>query len=466
MNIALIGPTGSGKGTHALELEERFSMRHAATGDLLRENLKQQTPLGLLAQSCIERGELVPDELVDAMIQSWIRATDDRRGILFDGFPRTAYQASFMDELLGKLGRSLDLVVYLRVSDEAIIERLSGRTICHLCQATYHDSLHPPTHPGKCDRCQGELIRRPDDTPEIVAARLRSFHRTTGPVLDYYQKSHRLVILEGEGSVRQVKAALLATLDHVSRGEVPASLLANPQDVTDLKPVPPETALSARPSLDLVLLGGPGSGKGTQAEQLCRALGLPHIATGDLFRENLKHQTDLGKLAKTYMDRGELVPDDVTEAMVRERLARPDTQAGFVLDGFPRTLPQAQALAEIMGHLRRRLEGVLYIDVSDGEIVNRLSGRLICRHCQTPYHRQFKPPKAANTCDACGGELYQRDDDNPTTVKARLATFLGQTTPLIRFYKESGLLHEIQGEGKPAEVTERTLAVARNLAGS
>lgn len=463
MNISLLGPTGVGKGTHALELAERFSLRHAATGDLFRENLKERTALGLLARKYMERGELVPDEVVDAMIEAWVRAADEKQGVLFDGFPRTAYQAGFLDDLFKELGRPFDLVIYLRVSDEAIVRRLSGRLICQLCQATYHTEFHPPQTACKCDRCGGELYRRPDDTPEIVQTRLRSFHRVTGPVLDFYQKSRRLVILEGEGAIDQVRAALVATCEHVLRGEVPPSLLASTQDLEGLKPVAPAAVVAAKPSLDLVLLGGPGSGKGTQAEQLCKELSLPHIATGDLFRENLKNQTDLGKLAKTYMDRGELVPDDVTEAMVQERLARPDTAPGFVLDGFPRTLPQAEALGEMMVHLRRRIEGVLYINVSDDEIVNRLGGRLICRQCQTPFHKKFRPPKQEGVCDSCGGELYQRDDDNPATVKARLTTFHGQTAPLIEFYQKAGLLHEVNGEGNLADVAARTLSAAKAL---
>jgi adenylate kinase len=197
---------------------------------------------------------------------------------------------------------------------------------------------------------------------------------------------------------------------------------------------------------------------------MSKHLNLPHIATGDLFRDNLKNDTDLGKLAKTYMNRGELVPDDVTKSMVEDRLARPDTGGGFILDGFPRTMPQAQALMEMMAKLRRRIAGVLYINVSDEAIVARLSGRLICRNCQTPYHLQFKPPKKAGVCDNCGGELYQRDDDNPDTVRARLKTFHDQTEPLIEFYERAGLLHEIAGEGEVAQVVERTLAVARRLA--
>ena len=217
-------------------------------------------------------------------------------------------------------------------------------------------------------------------------------------------------------------------------------------------------------SLDLVLLGGPGSGKGTQAEQLSKELNLPHIATGDLFREHLNDATDLGKLAKTYMDRGELVPDDVTEAMVEERLARADTRDGFILDGFPRTLPQAHALTEMLAGLKRAIAGVLYINVTDEAIVNRLSGRLICRNCQTPYHKQFKPSKKPGVCDNCGGELYQRDDDNPNTVRSRLKTFHGQTEPLIGYYQKAGVLHEISGEGEVSQVIERSLAAARSLA--
>jgi adenylate kinase len=215
-----------------------------------------------------------------------------------------------------------------------------------------------------------------------------------------------------------------------------------------------------------VLLGAPGSGKGTQAEQLSRQLNLPHIATGDLFRENLKNQTELGQLAKAYMDRGELVPDDVTEAMVRERLARPDTQAGFILDGFPRTLPQAEALTEIMTGLQRRIDGVLYIKVSDQEIMDRLSGRLICRNCQATYHLKFKPPAQPGICDRCGGPLYQRDDDNPETVGARLKTFHTQTEPVIDYYRQAGLLIEISGEGAVSEITAKVLTAVGDLANS
>ncbi len=214
----------------------------------------------------------------------------------------------------------------------------------------------------------------------------------------------------------------------------------------------------------VVLFGAPGSGKGTQAEQICGKFDLLHIATGDLFRENLKNETELGQLAKMYMDKGELVPDDVTAAMLKDRLERPDTKGGLVLDGFPRTLPQAEALKGIVDDLSRSLDGVLYIKVSDEELVSRLAGRWICRNCQTPFHTKFKPPKQEGVCDVCGGELYQRDDDKPETVRARLKTFHNQTAPLIDYYKQAGLLTEVDGEGEVSTVTNRVVAAIEAMA--
>ena len=216
--------------------------------------------------------------------------------------------------------------------------------------------------------------------------------------------------------------------------------------------------------MNLVLIGAPGAGKGTQAEKIATKFGLRHIATGDLFRENLKNETELGILAKTYMNRGVLVPDDVTEAMVRERLARPDTANGVVFDGFPRTPAQAEALNDILAGLNRHLDGVLYIKVSDEEIVSRLSGRLICRECQTPFHKIYNPFKSC-PFDKCHGEyLYQRDDDKEETIRARLETFHQQTAPLIDYYREAGLLAAIDGKGELGEVSARVLSAAESSA--
>ena len=215
--------------------------------------------------------------------------------------------------------------------------------------------------------------------------------------------------------------------------------------------------------MNLVLLGPPGAGKGTQAERLGEEFKLPHVASGDLFRENLKNKTELGMLASRYITKGELVPDDVTIEMIRDRLQRPDYENGVILDGFPRTLAQAEGLKEILAKMGRKLDGVLYIAVPDEELVDRLSGRRICRRCQTPYHVQFNPPQEQGVCGTCGGELYQRDDDKPETVRARLKVYHQQTSPLIDFYRQFGLLTEVDGSGDIENVSSALSAAAHSL---
>jgi adenylate kinase len=190
------------------------------------------------------------------------------------------------------------------------------------------------------------------------------------------------------------------------------------------------------------------------------------VASGDLFRENLGNETELGLLAKTYMDRGDLVPDDVTIAMVRDRLQRPDCEQGVVLDGFPRTQAQAEGLDSMLAGMGRALDGVLYIAVPNEVLVQRLSGRWICRSCQSPYHALFSPPAKAGVCDDCGGQLYQRDDDKPETVRARLEVYHRQTAPLIGYYTQAGLLTEVDGSGDIDTVGAALLEAARQLGGA
>ncbi|HRA55223.1 MAG TPA: adenylate kinase [Thermoflexales bacterium] len=464
MNIALIGPTGVGKGTHAAELRARFGLRHITSGDLLRLQLERGTALGTHARHYMDQSELVPDELVNAMIEASVRAIDPDVGTLFDGFPRTAYQAVFLDELLASAGRALDAVILLHAPDNVIVERLSGRLVCRVCRTPYHIALRPPKSAGVCDVCGGELYQRAEDFEVIVRRRLGLFRRATGPLLDHYARAQKLIVIPAEGPIETVSARLLAVLDEVIAGEHHFANRETAIRATELLGVAASQHTSAAKSLDIMLLGGPGSGKGTQAEQLRSLFQLPHIATGDLFRDNLKNDTELGRLAKSYMNRGDLVPDDVAEAMVEERLGRQDTRNGFVLDGFPRTVPQAEALDEMLNRLERRLAGVLYINVSDEAIIERLSGRLVCRACQAPYHAAFNPPKIANVCDLCGGVLYRRDDDNPDTVRARLRTFHGQTEPLIDYYSQAALLHEIEGEGEVTVVTKKSIEAVRRLA--
>lgn len=195
----------------------------------------------------------------------------------------------------------------------------------------------------------------------------------------------------------------------------------------------------------IVLLGPPGAGKGTQAQIISQRLGLPHISSGDIFRENLKQQTELGQLAKGYMDRGELVPDDVTIAMIRDRLARPDCQPGALLDGFPRTPAQAQALDEMLKGFNGKVNAVPYINVPEAVLIERLTGRWTCRAQGHVFHEKFNPPQKAGVCDVDGSELYQRDDDKAETVERRIRVYLEQTMPLIRYYQQAGNLIEIDG---------------------
>jgi adenylate kinase len=196
----------------------------------------------------------------------------------------------------------------------------------------------------------------------------------------------------------------------------------------------------------VVLMGGPGAGKGTQAKRLQEALSLPQISTGDLFRENFRNNTQLGLHARTYIDKGELVPDEVTVAMVKERLSREDCANGALLDGFPRTIPQADALEVLLAEMGERVHIVPYIHVAPEVLLKRLAGRWTCKSCGHVYHIVFDPPQKSGVCDLDGSELYQRDDDTEETQKRRIEVYFEQTSPLLDYYREKGLLVEVNGE--------------------
>lgn len=215
--------------------------------------------------------------------------------------------------------------------------------------------------------------------------------------------------------------------------------------------------------MDLVLLGAPGSGKGTQAYHLQRELGLTHIASGDLFRDHLQRKTELGVQASEYVARGALVPDPITIAMLRERVSQPDTVKGVLLDGFPRTMEQTIALNEMMAGLGREIDAVVYIEVPDEELVERLSGRLICRECQVPFHRTANPFRTCPHGRCTGEHLHQRADDAPETVRARLVTFHRQTAPVIDYYRLLNVLVTVPGHGSADEVKRATLDAIRGL---
>ena len=211
----------------------------------------------------------------------------------------------------------------------------------------------------------------------------------------------------------------------------------------------------------VAFLGPPGAGKGTQAKALAGEWSVPHIATGDMLREAVAAGTALGRQAQAYMDKGALVPDDVIIGMIAERLRRPDAGAGFVLDGFPRTIAQAEGLERLLKEIGQPLERVVYFEVAESELVRRLTGRRVCRACGHSFHLVSNPPRQEWTCDACGGELYQRADDSEATVRNRLAVYRTQTAPLLDWYAAKGLLVTVNGEGPIAEIGRRVQAAAR-----
>ena len=204
----------------------------------------------------------------------------------------------------------------------------------------------------------------------------------------------------------------------------------------------------------LLFLGPPGAGKGTQARELAREWDVPQVATGDMLREAMSSGGALGREAKQYYDKGNLVPDDVILRMVAERLRQPDAAKGFILDGFPRTIAQADGLAKMLDEIGQKLDAVIYLDVSEPELVRRLTGRRLCRNCQSPYHVVSAPPQREGVCDKCGGELYQRVDDSDATVRNRLQVYETQTSPLLDYYRQRGLLRTVSGEGAVEKIRQ------------
>ncbi len=219
--------------------------------------------------------------------------------------------------------------------------------------------------------------------------------------------------------------------------------------------------MSKQKQLTLILLGAPGAGKGTQAVTIAKKLGLVHIASGDLFRKEQESGSELGKIAKSYMEKGQLVPDEITVKMVLGKLSAPNCAKGVILDGFPRTLEQARALDKALTAEGKSVDEVLYIKVSIKELLRRVSGRWLCRNCQTPYNIVELPPKVAGKCDRCGGELYQRADDSEETASKRIHVYFAQTAPLIKYYTEAGKLVEVDGERSIEKVGSDIIAAIR-----
>ena len=211
--------------------------------------------------------------------------------------------------------------------------------------------------------------------------------------------------------------------------------------------------------MKIIMLGAPGAGKGTQAKMLAEKYGIPHVSTGDIFRANIKEQTELGMEAKKYMDQGLLVPDELTVKILLDRVAKDDCKNGYVLDGFPRTIPQAEVLDKAVAELNENIDFAINVDVKDENIIRRMSGRRACLKCGATYHTEHIPPKREGICDTCGSELVLRDDDKPETVKKRLDVYHEQTQPLIEYYNKKGILKEVDGSQDMKDVFNAITAI-------
>eukprot|EP00294_Goniomonas_avonlea_P007931 CAMPEP_0114561394 /NCGR_PEP_ID=MMETSP0114-20121206/11980_1 /TAXON_ID=31324 /ORGANISM="Goniomonas sp, Strain m" /LENGTH=750 /DNA_ID=CAMNT_0001747025 /DNA_START=44 /DNA_END=2296 /DNA_ORIENTATION=- len=440
VNIILLGPPGCGKGTQAQRLTEHRGLVQLSTGDMLRAAVKAGTDVGLKAKEVMEAGALVSDDLVIGIINDRIDEPDCKNGFILDGFPRTVDQAIALDALLEVKGMKLTRVIELKVDDALLTARVCGRYTCAKCNQGYHDESLKPQVEGTCDKCGGtEFTRRKDDNEETVMSRLDAFHFQTAPLLPYYADKGVLTSLDGMASMDQVFNEIVAALDKATKAAVKQSPNA----------------------LNLILLGPPGCGKGTQAQQITDKRGLVQLSTGDMLRAAVAAGSSVGLQAKSVMEAGQLVSDDIVIGIISDRIEEPDCKNGFILDGFPRTVEQAQALDALLEKKGLKLHVVIEMKVDDAVLSARVCGRYTCAKCNQGYHDESLKPKVEGTCDKCGStEFTRRKDDNAETVTSRLSAFHAQTAPLLPYYRQKGILRSVNGL---APITEVTAAVSNIL---
>ncbi len=439
MNIAIIGPSYAGKTTCARQVAKEFGLMRFSLGRKIQHYITEQKALGLLARPYALRGNLVPDELGNAILEENIRKNTEVRGFVFDGFPCTLYQAVYMIDLLREAGMKLDGVVFMKMSPDMTFERAIK---------------NPP---------KDELL---PVTQESLATRVNSFKSTAESVLRLFAHSTAFMVVDGAGDpLEDAYPKIRQFIKDIEDGKFVSRSVEELDKEIDqfLAGYQMTEKTPTNKPMNLVLMGPPGCGKGTHSEMLCKMLQIPAVSTGNLFREHLKNKTALGAIAGAFISQGRLVPDDVTAAMVKKRVNDSDAMHGFILDGFPRTVPQANALDAILTVSSRALDGVIYINVPDAEIIQRLSGRRFCPKCQRTYHVIFNKPKKEGCCDYDGEALITRADDNEATVKARLEGYRKQTLPVIELYRQRGILVEVNGMGSVDEVEERMIQGCQSL---
>ncbi len=378
LNIALFGPPGAGKGTQSKKLLERYNLTYISTGDMLRTEIAEGSDLGMKAKSIIEKGGLVNDELVIQLIEKKIQTNPDSRGILFDGFPRTTVQAYILEGLLLRLNSSLNCMISLEAPDKELINRLLLRA---------------------------KESGRSDDTLEVIKVRLKEYEEKTKPVADFYAKKNKYYSLNGVGKIDDIFENINTVIDKTK----------------------------TKTQTNLVLLGKPGAGKGTQGNMLAQELGLVYISTGKMMRQEIKDGTETGRLAKPYMDKGEIVPDEIPIQLIERKINENPHANGFIFKGFPRTLIQAYILDGLLQRVNMSVSALVDMKIPTLEAIKRLTER-----SKTPKARPY--------------------DFSAELIINRLEQYKDKTLPVIDFYKNQRKYYSIKAEGEESEVFLRLKA--------
>lgn len=376
LNIALFGPPGAGKGTQSKKLLEKYNLTYISTGDILRSEIAAKSELGLKAKTIIEAGGLVSDELVVQIIEKKIRENQNARGILFDGFPRTVVQAYILDGLLLKLNTSLDMMISLDVPEQELIDRLLLRA---------------------------KTSGRSDDTLEVIKVRLDEYNEKTKPVADFYEEQNKYFKLNGVGELDEIFNSIVELVEKNKSKEY----------------------------TNIVLLGKPGSGKGTQGQLLADKHNLVYISTGKLMRQEIKNNTEIGIKAKPYMDKGEIVPDEIPIKLIADKIKENPDANGFIFKGFPRTVIQAYILDGLLQRVGMSVSNMIELKLNTLQSIKRLSER---------------------GADSEKGRPYDKDT---TLIVNRLEQYNEKTEPVVDYYKKQEKYSKVNAEGTKQEVFER-----------
>lgn len=375
LNIALFGPPGAGKGTQSEWLIKKYNLTYISTGDILREEIAEGSPLGIMAKNIIEKGGLVSDELVVQIIENKITKKTDTNGFLFDGFPRTTVQCYILDGLLMNMNTSLTCMLSLEVPDEELVRRLKSRA---------------------------QVSNRKDDNDDVIQVRLNEYYSKTVPVAKYYQDKGICYPIEGTGTIEEVQARLDSAV---------------------------QKSLENRWA-NIILFGYPGSGKGTQAKKMAEKYNLVYISTGKLLRQEIKNNTEIGQIAKPFMDKGMIVPDEIAIKLIEEKIQASPGSRGFIFKGFPRTIVQAYIVDGMLKKMNSTITSAIEIQVSQLEAIKRLGHR-----SKTDRSR-----------------LYDMDTE---TIVSRLEEYEEKTKLARNFYEKRNLLSSVSGDGTEEEVFER-----------